>query len=125
MDVLKNLIDAAKGVLNNPDNTMAFVGLEEAVAEAEKFLDVRNKIPTPLFDRIVVKPFEAESRQGLMILPMSDNQHFGVLMKKGKEVEDVTVDEVVFWTNDMGETLTVDGEDFILAPFRELKAIVR
>jgi len=124
MDVLQNLIDAAKGVLNN-DNAIAFIGLEEAIADAEKFLDVRNKIPTPLFDRVVIKPFEAETKQGLMILPVSDNQHYGVLLKKGKDVEDVGVDEVVFWTNELGETLSIDGEDFILAPFPELKAVIR
>jgi co-chaperonin GroES (HSP10) len=125
MEILKQFIRAAEDVIEYKSNQGSISVLGSLIDEAKAYLDLTAKMPIPLFDRVVVKPFDPEKMQGTMILPESDNQHYGLLVSKGEDVKSIEVDDIVFWTNEIGETLTVDGEDFILAPYRELKAVVR
>jgi hypothetical protein len=99
--------------------------LLELVSDAKKYLDVINKVPSPLFSLLIVKPIEPGTIQGGVIMPDNDNQHYGVVLSKGDEVKGIEIDEIVLWLGDAGEILTVEDEEFILMPYKELKGVIR
>ena len=108
MQIIKDLIEA----IENPES---LEGMQQVADRAKKMLDVFAKLPTPLFSLVIVKPFDVERKQGGLILTGSDNQRFGVVIKKGEQAPSMIKEgDRIVWFTETGEEMEFEGETFII-----------
>lgn len=98
--------------------------MKEAIEKIINESEILNTVPTLLGTRILVSPIEKEINKGGIILPYNENQHWGVVVTKGEEVNPkIEIGSVVYWSGEVGEEFMVGDDELRLMDFRELKAI--
>ena len=110
MDYIQNLIsEAAKLPPENISEDFA-----DALEKAKHYYDVKNRLPHPADQKMIVKEIEQSNMADGLIVEVNDNQHYGVVIDVGDAIDGIQKDDVVVWFRTFGELLQQDGEDFRL-----------
>ncbi len=116
MDYFKRLIEAVE----QSDKDVLF----DALADAKIYYDVLSRVHKPLGGLVIIKEIEPDDKVNGIYVSLDDNQHYGILIAKGDEVDKVVVDKIYFWVGNFGERFTFEGEDFFIGHWTHLKAEV-
>lgn len=80
-------------------------------SELEGFLDALDKFPRALYNIIIVKPIEREQTNGSIIMP-DEKTLYGIVMSKGKRVEDVEVGDTLMFVYGVYEEFDFENETY-------------
>lgn len=89
--------------------------MDSAISDLGEFLTICDKLPTPLFYLLIVKQIEMEEQKGALIESENKKICYGIVIKKGAEVQNVSEgDKIAWFADESGEEMNFGGEAFMV-----------
>ena len=102
-----------------------FSAIQPTIDECKKLLATIDKLPRALYNIIVVKPIEREQTNGGLLMP-DEKTLYGIVMSKGKKVEDVEVGDTLMFVYGVYEEFDFENETYyvMVANSDNIKAVL-